>query len=211
MKSEDGRLVPPLFAKIFNFAMLYRRGAANKPDNWSKSDRAAIRINRITHAMASKTAIIYATVDGHTLKICEKLKAVLGTRGHAVEIIPVGAWGHELSGYNKVVVASSIRYGKHDQRVVQFIHRHAEALNAMKAAFISVNLVARKAEKNEPHTNPYVKKFLASIPWRPTAVGVFAGKLDYPHYAFFDRLMIQLIMMITKGPTDPKTVIEYTD
>ena len=161
--------------------------------------------------MTSKTAIIYATVDGHTLKICQKLQEILVSHRHAVEIIPIEAWQGQLGNYDQLVLASSIRYGKHDQRMTELILQHAEALNAMKAAFISVNLVARKAEKSEPHTNPYVKKFLGSIPWRPAAVGVFAGKLDYPRYSFFDRLMIQLIMMITKGPTDPKAVIEYTD
>lgn len=35
--------------------------------------------------------------------------------------------------------------------------------------------------------------------------------LDYPRYSFFDRTMIQLIMWMTKGPTDPRTVKEYTD
>ena len=42
-------------------------------------------------------------------------------------------------------------------------------------------------------------------------LAVFAGKLDYPSYSFFDRQMIRLIMLMTKGPTDPKTIIEYTD
>ena len=30
-------------------------------------------------------------------------------------------------------------------------------------------------------------------------------------YSFFDRLMILLIMWITKGPTDPNAVVEFTD
>ena len=40
---------------------------------------------------------------------------------------------------------------------------------------------------------------------------MFAGKLDYPRYGFFDRQMIRLIMWMTKGPTDPKAVVEFTD
>ena len=46
---------------------------------------------------------------------------------------------------------------------------------------------------------------------QPKLLGVFAGKLDYPRYRFIDRLMIRFIMLITDGPTDPKTVIEFTD
>ncbi len=40
---------------------------------------------------------------------------------------------------------------------------------------------------------------------------MFAGKLDYPKYGPFDRFMIRFIMWITKGPTDPTTVVEFTD
>ena len=74
-----------------------------------------------------------------------------------------------------------------------------------------MNLVARKPEKNQADTNPYVLKFFKKIDWKPTLVEVFAGRLDYKKYSFFDRKMIQLIMWMTKGPTDINTEIEYTD
>jgi menaquinone-dependent protoporphyrinogen oxidase len=35
--------------------------------------------------------------------------------------------------------------------------------------------------------------------------------LDYKKYKPFDRIMIQFIMWMTKGPTDRNTVIEYTN
>jgi menaquinone-dependent protoporphyrinogen oxidase len=56
-----------------------------------------------------------------------------------------------------------------------------------------------------------VVKFFKSIDWKPTLVEVFAGKLDYKKYSFFDRKMIQFIMWMTKGPTDSSVEIEYTD
>jgi menaquinone-dependent protoporphyrinogen oxidase len=74
-----------------------------------------------------------------------------------------------------------------------------------------VNLVARKPEKNTPETNPYMRAFLAKVPWRPTLVGVFGGDLDYQRYGAFDRNVIRFIMWLTKGPTDPQTKIEYTN
>jgi menaquinone-dependent protoporphyrinogen oxidase len=84
-------------------------------------------------------------------------------------------------------------------------------LAAKPSAFFSVNIVARKPNKNTPETNPYLKKFLKKISWQPPLLGVFAGKLNYPIYGPLDRLMIRFIMLITKGPTDPKTVVEFTD
>lgn len=77
--------------------------------------------------------------------------------------------------------------------------------------FFGVNLTARKPEKSTPETNVYVRKFLQRITWQPTISAVFAGALLYPRYTFFDRVMIQFIMRITGGETDPTKEIEYTD
>jgi len=71
--------------------------------------------------------------------------------------------------------------------------------------------VARKPEKSRPEHNPYLQKFLRRISWKPGIVAVFAGKIDYPSYRPLDRFMIRLIMWMTKGPTDPNAVIEFTD
>ncbi|MDH3553208.1 MAG: menaquinone-dependent protoporphyrinogen IX dehydrogenase, partial [Gammaproteobacteria bacterium] len=35
--------------------------------------------------------------------------------------------------------------------------------------------------------------------------------LDYPKYTYIDRQMIRLIMWMTKEPTAPDTVVEFTD
>ena len=35
--------------------------------------------------------------------------------------------------------------------------------------------------------------------------------LDYKKYKTFDRIMIQFIMWMTKGPTDKNAKIEYTN
>ena len=74
-----------------------------------------------------------------------------------------------------------------------------------------MNVVARKFEKNTPETNPYIKKFLKVSKWQPKKLGVFAGKVDYPNYNFFDKYIIKLIMFITGGPTDTSQSYEFTD
>jgi menaquinone-dependent protoporphyrinogen oxidase len=95
--------------------------------------------------------------------------------------------------------------------VISFINDNAQTLATKPSAFFSVNVTARKPNKNTPETNPYMPKFLKQISWQPSELAVFAGRIDYPRYSTFDRLMIRFIMWITKGPTDPNTVIEFTD
>lgn len=158
--------------------------------------------------------ILYATTDGHTLKICQRLQQVIeGDDGtQQVTLLPVEACQQvDWSAFDKIVIGASIRYGKHSPQVSACINRNQPLLESKPNAFFSVNIVARKPEKNRPETNPYLRKFLKRIAWQPKNLAVFAGKLDYPSYGPLDRFMIRLIMWMTKGPTDPSTVIEFTD
>jgi len=117
----------------------------------------------------------------------------------------------DLNMFDKIVVGASIRYGKHSEKVYDFINNNLQTLDGKPNAFFSVNVVARKPNKNQPETNPYLKKFLSQIDWKPKELTVFAGKIDYQKYNIFDRYMIRMIMFITKGPTDPKACVEFTD
>jgi menaquinone-dependent protoporphyrinogen oxidase len=156
--------------------------------------------------------IVFSSTDGHTIKICERLKRGLEDDGQRVTLRRLDdSLDLDLQAFDTIVIGASIRYGKHRKSVYDFIARNLPQLEAKPSAFFSVNIVARKAEKSRPENNPYLLRFLCEIAWRPRAVAVFAGKLDYPSYGVCDRLMIRLIMKITHGPTDPATVIEYTD
>ena len=160
----------------------------------------------------SRILILYSTTDGHTLKICGRLRQVIEQAGHQVTLVPIDdAAKVNLQAFDTLVIGASIRYGRHSQAVHDFIQRNTPLLESKANAFFSVNIVARKPNRNQPDTNPYLRKFLKQIAWRPQALAVFAGKLDYPRYGVFDRFMIRFIMLMTHGPTDPTAVIEFTD
>jgi len=160
----------------------------------------------------SSILFLYSTVDGQTLKICRRLQALAEQAGHRATLADLEQdAGIDLSPFDKVVVGASIRYGKHRPQVAAFMRARRAALEAKPSAFFSVNIVARKPQKSAPDTNPYVVKFLRQIGWRPRQVAVFAGKLDYPSYGFWDRQVIRFIMLLTRGPTDPAAVVEFTD
>ena len=156
--------------------------------------------------------ILYSTTDGHTLEICQYMKQVIENNGNHVSLQSVEDGADvDLETFDKIIIGASIRYGKHSKQVYDLIKKNQQILDSKPNAFFSVNVVARKPEKNTPATNPYLKKFLQQIDWQPQQLAVFAGKLNYPIYSFWDRQIIRLIMWITKGPTDPETVIDYTD
>jgi len=156
--------------------------------------------------------IVYSTTDGHTKRICERLKQVIEEQAHKVTVSFINDEpGIELEPFDTIVIGASIRYGKHRPQVYEFIRKNRLVLDSKQNAFFSVNVVARKPEKNSPATNPYLIKFLRRLRWNPKTSAVFAGKINYPIYTFWDRQIIRFIMWITKGPTDPQAVVEFTD
>ncbi len=162
----------------------------------------------------SSILIAYSTVDGHTRTICDRLRLGLEQQGHAVTLSCLGDVAPaDVPSHDKVVIGASIRYGKHRQEVFDFIRVNQHALADRPGAFFTVNVVARKPGKDSPDTNPYMKAFrrqTSKTAWRPALLGVFAGKIDYQRYSFFDRQMIRFIMWLTHGPTGAHDCVEFT-
>ena len=78
-------------------------------------------------------------------------------------------------------------------------------------SFFSVSLIARAEAKCTPEGNLYTRKFLENNPWKPKDAHCFAGKVDYPNWGWLDTKAIQMIMKMTKGPTEPTAIIDYTN
>ena len=157
------------------------------------------------------TLIIYSSTDGHTKTICERILNYLNNKTEVKIMSLDEATKFELSVFNKIIIGASIRYGKHSKKLYKFISLNKNVLDQKQSIFFSVNVVARKSEKNTPETNPYIKKFLKISNWKPKKIGVFAGRVDYPNYGFFDKYVIKFIMFLTNGPTDTSQSYEFTD
>lgn len=159
----------------------------------------------------ARILFLHSSVYGQSQKICERIRSSLVARGHSAETVPITEPGVDPAGFDAIVIGASIRHGKHNPAVMEFIQKHQLLLDSKPSAFFSVSLVARKPGKNTAETNPYSKAFLARSPWKPRAAAVFGGVLDYQRYNLFDRYVIRLIMTINKGPTDLHTAHEFTD
>ena len=158
-----------------------------------------------------KSAIIYSSTDGQTKKICEVIKQYLSNKEEHELISIDNVSNVNLGNFDNIIIGASIRYGKHNSKILRFVKKNFQFLQTKKNVFFSVNVVARKQGKDTPDTNPYIQKFLKKTKWRPGKLGVFAGKVDYPKYNFFNKQIIKFIMFITKGPTDTKKTYEFTN
>ena len=157
------------------------------------------------------TLIVYSSIDGHTKKISTKIAEYLSESNNVDLASLLEAKTLSLKNYQQIIIGASIRYGNYRKDLFEFIEKNLDDLNEKENAFFSVNVVARKSEKNTAESNPYVNKFLKTTKWKPKNLDVFAGVVDYPVYNFFDKFMIKLIMLITSGPTDTKARFEFTD
>ena len=158
----------------------------------------------------TKILIIHSSVDGHTTHICERIRTVRNDLD--IDIISLSKTKNiSLNKYEMIVIGASIRYGKYRKELFEFIEKNLNVIHSKKNAFFSVNVVARKAEKNSTDTNPYIEKFLLKTSWKPKIIDVFAGKIEYPKYNLFDRSIIKFIMWMTNGPTDTSKNFEFTD
>ncbi len=158
-----------------------------------------------------KSLIIYSSTDGQTKKICEIIKKN-SNNSETIELSSLeDAFNLNINSYDQIIIGASIRYGNYKLNLFKFIKDNIKILDKKDNAFFSVNVVARKKEKNTPDTNPYIKKFLKKTNWKPKKIAVFAGKVDYPSYNFFNKLIIKFIMFLTKGPTDTSQSYEFTD
>ncbi len=139
--------------------------------------------------MGKKLGIIYSSVDGQTKKISEALLQQLHQQQIAVKFYSIEDFEEEVTDFDLLILGAGVRYGEHNLRVRQFVLNNKDSLSRISTAFFSVNLVARKRDKNSPETNPYLIKFLKEVNWKPDLMSVFAGKLDYRAYSFLDRII----------------------
>jgi menaquinone-dependent protoporphyrinogen oxidase len=158
--------------------------------------------------------VLYMSRGGHTARIARRICEGVAEGGGRAEMMDVNEAVHEgvdWGRYDVVAFGAPVLYGTYDKSVFEFVARHRTALESKPNSFFNVSVVARTPEKATVEGNRYMQKFLELSPWRPKHLKVIAGKVDYPSWKWYERLMIQLIMKYTHGPTDPRSVIDYTD
>jgi menaquinone-dependent protoporphyrinogen oxidase len=158
-------------------------------------------------------AVYYATRDGQSQRIAEHIwrrlnyvRALPAPR----DLLPNPPTPAELAQAQLIVLVAAVRYGKHLPEADSFLKIYTALPAPPPLALASVNLSARKAGKTTKSGNPYLRKTIARHRLAPAAAIAFAGRLDYRIYSWRDRQIIRFIMLLTGGPTDLESCIEYT-
>jgi menaquinone-dependent protoporphyrinogen oxidase len=160
-------------------------------------------------SVAGAAILTYASRDGQARRIAERVAQVLQVRPRDLQTDVPGAIA--LAAAPLLVVIAAVRYGKHLPEADDFLAGYADLEVRPPLALASVNLTARKEEKRSAQGNAYLRKLIAQYRLAPALATAFAGRLDYARYRWSDRQLIRFIMLLTGGPTDTSTCVEYTD
>ena len=144
--------------------------------------------------------VVYHSQGGHTARIARRIWETVIAEGNQADMMS-----------DLIIIGSPVIYGKYPKVFMNFVDKYKTVLNSKTHSFFNVSLMARSALKATPEANHYMQKFLKKSPWSPRDVKCIAGKVDYPNWSLMDKKIIQIIMTMVKGPTDPNTVIDYTD
>lgn len=124
--------------------------------------------------MNTRVLVGYATKNGSTVGVAEKIGETLGALGHVADVKPM-AEQPSLVGYDAVVLGSAINGGQWLPEAVDFVRANQEELKRLPVAAFCVH--AMNCGANEAETAKrlaYLDGVRSLI--HPSAEGFFAGK-----------------------------------
>lgn len=159
--------------------------------------------------------VFYATTEGQTRRIAERIATDLQARGFhstAIDVTSAAAAQLDWSNVRGVVLGASLHAGRHQSAAVKFVKAFRERLNAYPSAFFSVSLSAASANAEEVATATRLAQTLPEqAGWHPSSVVCFPGRLAYSQYGWLTRLVMRRIARKEGGPTDTRHDHELTD
>jgi menaquinone-dependent protoporphyrinogen oxidase len=161
-----------------------------------------------------KILVLYGTTEGQTRKIADFVTTRLKDRGDVVAMIDATDVPGDLlpEDYDAAILAGSLHVGFYQKPLVHFAKKHAEALNKLPSAFLSVSLSA--AGKDPEDLKGMVvcaDLFQTETGWKPGEVHHVAGAFRFTEYDFFKRWMMKVIAWERGMKTSGVIELELTD
>lgn len=148
--------------------------------------------------------VLYATREGYTRHVADRVVARIVERGYAAEAKDVGTLKatFDVDRYRAAIVTASVHGGRYETEMVAFVRLHRGALERISSAFLSVSL-------DEAHVT--IAGFLRATGWRPRRVEPVAGALLYSRHGAVSRFVMMLRARHRGVSTDTSRDHEYTD
>jgi len=159
--------------------------------------------------------VFYATTEGQTHRIAERLAGRIREHGLNAQAIQIGSAHAEAVDWDNVrgvCLGASIHMQKHQPAAVRFAEAHAHRLSAHPSLFFSASLAAAsKNAKEVAAARKLAQRFADETGWQPSHIASVAGRLAYAQYGWLKRFLMRRIAIKEGGSGDTSRDHEYTD
>ena len=156
--------------------------------------------------------ISFATTEGQTLKIAERISLQIRERGYEVYLYDTASLMDvpEVAAFDAIIVAASVHEEHHQDSAVNFAAAHLDQLICKPSAFVSVSLSAAMPN-GQAEAQHYVDRFIAATGWSPAKALLLGGALRWSECDYFQRQVLKHIL--GKGDVNPGEDFthEFTD
>jgi menaquinone-dependent protoporphyrinogen oxidase len=156
--------------------------------------------------------ISFATTEGQTRKIAERIALRARERGHEVTLYDTAALEGlpDVDAFNPVIVAASVHEECHQDSAINFATAYRDLLQRKSSALISVSLSAATAD-GQADAKHYVNRFIATTGWSPTKTLLLGGALRLSECDYFQRQVLKHILAKLGVASEQEGNYEFTD
>ena len=159
--------------------------------------------------------VFYATSEGQTRRIAERLVVHLQDKGftsRAIDIASSDAHDIDWRYAQAVVVGASLHAHRHQRSATAFVNKHVLHLNVLPSVFFSVSLAAASQSAEERNEAARIaREFVDAAKWHPDEIVSLAGRLAYTQYGWLTRLIMKRIARHHGNATDAHEDYEFTN
>jgi len=156
--------------------------------------------------------IVYATTEGQTRKIAERIAEQMRGNGHDAELRNCADWQSDfhVDAFDRVIVAGSVHQRHHQRPLAIFVPANLAQLETRPTLFVSVSLSAAFAD-GLAEAQSYVDTFLGDVNWTPSQTLLVAGALRYDEYDYFMEQIVRFVVLKDREAADAHGDHEFTD
>ena len=159
--------------------------------------------------------VFYATTEGQTRRIAERLAEQLRKHGLDAQAIAVVSDDAQRVDWNRVrgvAVGASVHVQGHQKEAIAFAKQYHAQLSMVPSLFFSVCLAAASKNPSEVEAAQKIAEgFGRKSGWQPARIVAVAGRLAYTQYNWLMRRIMRRIAVKEGGSADMTRDHNYTD
>ena len=152
-----------------------------------------------------KVLVAYATTEGQTRKIAERVENQIHELGHVTQLADIEREHHSINvdDFHSIIIAASVHQHDYQDAIEIFVEASRSALNAKPTMFLSVSLSAA-FEEGLSEAKECITKFIAQTGWKPIVSIPVAGALRNEAYDYFQQQILQYEVLKNRSRGSPR-------